>query len=85
MFRTNLPHSYYIYNTRATRPLSKIKTLTMVKVFTNTRRLPGSNPSHDKNEKRKEKKRTVETWFVSRHYGPRTEVRRGDTPEVLKL
>ena len=29
----------------------------MVKVFANTRRLPGSNPSHDKNEKRKEKER----------------------------
>ena len=83
MFRTNPPHSYYIDNTRATRPLSKIKTLTMVKVFTNTRRLPGSNPSHDKNEKRKEKRR--ETWYVSRHYDPRTEVWRGGTPKVLKL
>ncbi len=29
----------------------------MVKVFANTMRLPGSNPSHDKNEKRKERRR----------------------------
>ena len=50
----------------------------MVKVFANTMRLPGSNPSHNKNENR-------ETWYVSRDYDPRTEVRRGGTPEVLKL
>jgi hypothetical protein len=29
----------------------------MVKVFANTTRIPGSNPSHVKNEKRKEKRR----------------------------
>ncbi len=29
--------------------------------------------------------RTVETWYVSRHYDPRTEVWRGGTPKVPKL
>ena len=37
-------------------------------------------------ERRKgEKGRTVETWYVSRHYDLRTEVRRGCTPNVSKL
>ena len=57
----------------------------LVKVFANTRRLPGSNPSHKNEKKKRKRKRTVETWFVSRHYEPRTEVRRGGTPKVRKL
>ena len=48
---------------------------------------------HDKMEKytrterevRGEGPRTTETWYVSRHYDPRTEVWRGGTPEVSKL
>jgi hypothetical protein len=56
----------------------------MVKVFTNTLSLPGSNPNNEKDDKRHDK-RTGETWYVSRHYDPRTEVWRGGTPEVLKL
>ena len=62
--------------------------------------LPGSKPRHVKNDERhdtrhdKEKytrtgergvPRTAETWFVSRHYDPRTEVWRGGTPKVPKL
>ncbi len=54
----------------------------MVKVFANTMRLPGSNPSHERTRKEKKK---GETWYVSRHYDPRTEVWRGGTPKVLKL
>ncbi len=44
--------------------------------------LPGSKPRQDHREGRSENR---ETWFVSRHYDPRTEVWRGDTPKVPKL
>jgi hypothetical protein len=41
----------------------------MVKVFANTTRLPGSNPSHVKNEKRKEKKEREGTMNREPKYG----------------
>ncbi len=55
----------------------------LVKVFTNTTTVTRieSQPA-PASEKRKE---TVKTWYVSRHYDPRTEVWRGGTPKVLKL
>jgi hypothetical protein len=76
-------HTVTIYTTRDNQTIAKIGY--MVKVFANTMRLPGSNPSHKNEKKKRKRKRTVETWFVSRHYEPRTEVRRGGTPKVRKL
>jgi hypothetical protein len=37
------------------------------------------------NREREGGPRTAETWYVSRHFEPRTEVRRGGTPKVRKL
>ncbi len=37
------------------------------------------------NREREGGPRTEETWYVSRHYEPRTEVWRGGTPKVRKL
>ena len=37
------------------------------------------------NREREGGPRTAETWYVSRHYEPRTEVWRGGTPKVRKV
>ena len=84
MFRTNLPHSYYIYNTRATRPQPKSATwLRCLQTHGGYQdRIPATTRTR-KGESKNEKRR--ETWFVSGHYEPRTEVWRGGTPKVRKL
>jgi hypothetical protein len=74
-------HTATIYTTREQLPIAKIDYL--VKVFTNTTTATRIESQPAPARTRKEKKE--ETWFVSRHYDPRTEVRRGGTPEVLKL
>ena len=43
------------------------------------------NRERDRGEGQGEVPRTVETWYVSRHDDPRTEVWRGCTPKVSKL
>ena len=46
---------------------------------------PRRRSTREQREGQGEGPRTAETWYVSRHDDPRTEVRRGCTPKVPKL
>ncbi len=93
IFFAPISHSYYIYKTSYTFPKQK---RWMVKVYQHyhtylvrnahlKRRKTGKRSDTTRRRTEGEGPRTGETWYVSRHYEPRTEVWRGGTPKVRKL
>ena len=92
-FFAPISHGYYIYKTSYTFPKQK---RWMVKVYQHyhtylvrnghtKRRKTGKRSDTTRRRTEGEGPRTAETWYVSRHYEPRTEVWRGGTPKVRKL
>ncbi len=92
-FFAPISHNYYIYRTSYTFPKQKrwmVKVYqhyheSLVRILRQTRYDSHDEGEVHENREREGGPRTAETWFVSRHYEPRTEVRRGGTPKVRKL